>query len=122
MKLFKQIDVLIQVVLLILLGCSVSAIHEADLVPFYFILGAWQVTSLLIHAGLGRYFYTAKGRNAYAKTVLGIGLAGIVSIPFFLAYLFTMLVLGPVLACWYISICWKEIVLLQKKAFIHLKR
>lgn len=94
----------------------------------YFFVGAWQLLSLLVHRidNTGLQFFSE--RISYAKTILWFIIAGVicvlllfVDVPAIFLYLFASLLFTPLLAIWYMSICYREIIHLRKRDFIHLK-
>lgn len=130
MKLFKKIDLGIQLVLIAaFVAWSVYrsfTYGDQGEVFIYgcFTVGTWQLLSLLLHAFLDRHYYPVIGRKNYAYLTLLTGLLAVSaslgrSLLFF--YLMALCVIGPLLAVWYLFICYREIVLLEKKSLIHLK-
>ena len=134
MKTFRITDLVIQVILITSgIGYGVKEFFSSgdQFIIFYFIVGAWQITSMLIY-----YFFATptiyyQERSCYAKLSLYTLLVGLFLgalcfvfsslIALFLVYCFALLWFTPILALYYISICWKEYVLLSKKELIHLK-
>lgn len=103
-------------------------IREPYLFYTYFFVGAWQLLSLLIHwiDNKGLQFFSE--RQFYAKTVLWFIIAGticalllLIKVPAIFLYLFASLLFTPLLAIWYMSICYREIIHLRKRDLIHLK-
>jgi len=134
MKIFRITDLVIQVILIASsIGYGIKEIFSSGdhFVIFYFIVGAWQIISMLIY-----YFFAAptiyyEERSCYAKLSLYTLLFGLLLgamcflfsslIALLLVYSFALLWLTPVLALYYLSVCWKEYSLLSKKELIHLK-
>jgi len=134
MKTFRITDLVVQVILIAGgVGYGIKEIFSPgdNFVIFYFIVGAWQITSMLIH-----YFFATPTiyygeRSCYAKlslyTLLLALLLGALSLIFsslivlLLVYCFALLWFTPLLAFYYLCICWKEYSLLSKKELIHLK-
>lgn len=94
----------------------------------YFFVGAWQLLSLLFHWIDNKGLQFLSERQSYAKTVLWFIIAGVIctlllliEVPAIFLYLFASLLLTPLLAIWYMSICYREIIHLRKRDLIHLK-
>lgn len=129
MKLLKQTDLIIQAMLFITgILASIIPANPLPFVYFYFFMGGWQLLSLAVHALHPKNLFFRKERSRYAKNVLGLFIIGILSAvlsvggaPILLVYLFALLLISPVLATWYFTICFREIQLMNKKELIHLK-
>lgn len=120
---FKTTDFLIQ-----LIGFAIGLF----MIPFqerfllmYFLVGGWQIGSLLIHWFDNRGLQLTSKRSAYAWTALATGILTLLIVlsdsEILLPYLVIVLVFTPVLAIWYMSICYREIIRLRKRDLIHLK-
>ncbi len=103
-------------------GGSDSVLHP------YFAVGAWQLASFGIHLIIKNNLFFRKERKHYGITnlwIFGLGLATYFTIylatPIFILFLFAMLIVGPVMALWYASICFREIKLMTNKELVHLK-
>jgi hypothetical protein len=134
MKTFKVIDVSMQTIL-ILTGL-ISGINDLlgsgdSWYYFYFVVGSWQVISLIIHLIAFRNLLLHHRRIFYARILLAMAGIGITCVLFFLLsnelgfliflYLFGLLWFSPVLAIIYLHICWREYRLIIKRELIHLK-
>jgi len=135
MKMFKLVDLIMQTVLItggIIYG--VCSMQKAGMGPIgsYLAVGLWQIISYSIHY----FFFTPTifqhERRHYGKIVLAILLLGVilfipllfeiyVTIPFVLIYLIALLICSPLLAIYYLGICWKEYRIMIKRELIHLK-
>lgn len=135
MKSFKIIDLVVQTILII--GgplYSIISISKSGINPFgpYVVVGSWQFISYSIHY----FFFTPTifqhDRINYGKIVLGILSIGFmllialllevsVAVPFSLIYLIALMVSFPLLAVYYVVICWKEYRIMIKRELIHLK-
>lgn len=124
MKTIKVFDAWILVALCLfalLYSLAQSAPGEITLVPLgSYMLGAWQLLSIILHLIFNRYYRALKQRSYYLRVFLIVAILGI---PFFNAsfHVQFLLLFIPLLAIWYIGICFAEIRLLEYKAFIHLK-
>ena len=134
MKTFRLIDLVIQlslVLLGILSGFKSLFGTPVFFLYFYFIVGGWQICSMLTHY----FLFTATSlhhlRTYYAKIclvlliislVLGI-LYSLIPETIFLIVLYGYALLWgtPFLAFFYFAICLKEYKLMIKKELIHLK-
>ncbi|MBP7556634.1 MAG: hypothetical protein KA821_10240 [Chitinophagaceae bacterium] len=122
MILFKKIDILGQLILILAGLISVSVSRDLDFLIFYVLVGAWQLLSCAIHALYRHSWYLLKQRRSYYWWLL---LSVILLATLFMGSIFSglaMLVLGVVLAFWYMSICIREFKLLLFKNAVHLKR
>lgn len=116
MKRFKMIDWVTSVVLIA--GFLLASLVRKDgtFIVGYFVVGAWQVVSMIVHATNG--WFTTRGGTRYIYhriMALLIGLMPLLFVFWFLLYL------APLLALWYTAICWQELQFMRKRAFIHLK-
>lgn len=126
---YKLFDLSVQL-LLFIAGLFMLFFDTRKLYSFYtyFFVGTWQLVSLLIHwiDNTGLQFFSE--RRFYTKTVLWFIIAGaicalllLLKIPAIFLYLFASLLITPLLAIWYMSICYREIIHLKKRGLIHLK-
>ncbi|MBL7746877.1 MAG: hypothetical protein JNM19_05580 [Chitinophagaceae bacterium] len=129
MKLFKLTDILTQAGILV--GSLVFIIipqNSYNLINLYFIMGGWQVLSLLIHSLFAEGWLAQKDRRSYGKTILWTFITGILcylslfaGLPLIMLYLFALLIVSPMFAVWYFIICVKEWRSIKMKELIHLK-
>ena len=120
MKLFKRVDVYLQIMLvagaLIQLNFGVE-----NIIYWYMIVGGWQLVSFLIHKLFPGSFYPAKARATYSSALLFLFLVSLFAFPLIYFYLFSLSLITPIYAALYLVVCVKENTLLEKKALIHLK-
>lgn len=117
MKTYKQVEIFLNLLLIVSFSISIIALPKNDLLFIaYFIVGALQVTSMIIHE-LNNWFTAKKSirRFYHWTTLVLIGLFP-TGISFWL-----LLYTAPLLALFYTYICWKELEVLRFKEFIHLK-
>ena len=123
MELFKKLDFWIQLVLIVV--CAPLAIAQVMFFPYaYFVVGGWQVFSVLIHLLQRQSYFPANGRRYYCGTLIGVALIGIAALfsnDLGIFYLFGLLFVSPFLAIWYMTICHTENKTLEHKAYAHLK-
>ena len=105
------------------LVCSLAPTVPGEIIlaqAGYYMLGAWQLPGIILHLLFNRHYRALKQRRYYLCTLLFAAIVGIFifKTSFYGQFL---LLLAPVLAIWYIGICFAEIRLLEYKAFIHLK-
>ncbi len=116
MKRFKQIDLIISIVLIT--GFSLLTFYNSEsLFKAYFITGGWQVISMLVHVFAG--WFTGKGTPRLSYTwvsfiIIAMGLLGPVVSIFYFIY-FIMLFAAPVMAITYSVICYNELKSLQQR-------
>ncbi|MDF2385313.1 hypothetical protein JMG10_27835 [Nostoc ellipsosporum NOK] len=116
---FKKIDIAIQLLLIVPFLFFGLFINSPFFVIGYFVVGGWQVTSFFIHLYHKDKFTPAGGRKVYGKTIAAIaGIAlGLLALSLLieefgtltLIYLFLLLFITPVIACWYWAICMNEV-------------
>lgn len=127
---WKRIDFFIQAIL-ILAGFAFAFIRgfDGDEVLFaYLIVGAWQLLSCLVNAVWTRGQWKVSDRKAYlifVFIVLGTGVifyvtADLIGDAIF-TYLIGLLILTPLMALWYLGICYREWQLIRTKDLMHLK-
>jgi hypothetical protein len=132
MKRFKQFDLVIQSLLIaaFLFKLLVLDFYVLDdVIIFYYLLGGWQVSSMVIH-----YFTKfSSPMNNFRQLFTKLCLTTILLvIPFLLLalaqfavpavlYLNCLLWLFPVLALFYVYICWRECRSLVRRELVHLK-
>ena len=131
MRKFKIIDVFISIALIVVL--TILSIVKADyrFIYSYFIVGAWQVISVIIHAANG--WFTKKGeyRFNYQRWVLVLvtGMLLMVAVyfiapeglMFFFPLLVFLLVAAPFLAVYYTYLCIAELAILSQRPLSQLK-
>ncbi|MEO7310998.1 MAG: hypothetical protein ABIX01_11420 [Chitinophagaceae bacterium] len=123
MKTFKQIDCWVQVVSILVF--IVLGLTMLDITFFvgYFVVGALQVISMLIHFGQGwfsnkgssRYYYQHLTLAALVCMVLGLMIP-----PFAFAY-FILLFFAPFMAIYYLYLCFRELQVIYARELVHLK-
>lgn len=129
MKLLKLTDLVLQ--FLITISCVVSGIIKDDmqiLLYLYFILGGWQLASFLTHYFTGASWANRVGRKQYGHTILWVAIVGVIcyllllaDLPLIVFYLMAMLIVSPVMACWYFIIGLTEWRTIRHRELIHLK-
>jgi 4-amino-4-deoxy-L-arabinose transferase-like glycosyltransferase len=127
MKTFKTIDFWISVVLIVffaiisifkirsVLEFNIAGLgsHEWNLMTGYFVVGGWQVCSMLVHAFAGWFATWGSARKRYSILVLIL----IVLLPLGLWFnieatiipLYLLLFLAPVMALYYTYLCYSEL-------------
>jgi len=129
MKLLKLTDLILQLVITII--CVVAGIIKDDmqiLLYLYFILGGWQLASFLTHYFTGASWANRVGRKQYGHTILWVAIVGVIcyllllaDLPLIVFYLMAMLIVSPVMACWYFIIGLTEWRTIRHRELIHLK-
>ena len=122
MKSFKLIDFWIQVILIA--GCFIWMIIDfQNLLYSYFIVGGYQFISMLTHEITGTFTAKGSNRRAYQHIVyiiVACMLLGIVAEPFI--YIFIPIAfLAPLMAAYYIRMCYKETYFFLKRPLSILK-
>jgi hypothetical protein len=124
MKRFKTLDLGIQI-LLIPLFTIIAIADAAYLFIAYIVVGSWQTLSTLLHLWFDQHYIALKARRYYTITALS---SLFLMLLFFMAgrtpfiyYGLFMLIASPVLAIWYVYICYEEKKRLEHKELVHLK-
>ena len=124
MKTFKQFDLLFSVVLIALFALLSAIRQDLIFITGYFVVGGWQLVSMIVHAVNG--WFTSKGsvRYIYHRVVavlFGLTVLGFALFPLLMVILYLMLFAAPVMAVIYTVICRNEYALLKNRALIQLK-
>ncbi len=124
MKQFKIIDFWVSVGLIV--GFFVAALINKDetFLFGYFIIGGWQIVSMLVHVW-GRWFCN-KGSSRYNYHLLVIillllSLSGFVFYGFLFGLMYVMLFAAPVMAVFYTWLCYNEVYVKMKRPLAVLK-
>jgi hypothetical protein len=111
MKNYKRADWIVQLMLMSYIILHMAITQEATILfAGYFVVGGWQLISMLLHEYAGSF--TAKGsrRRYYHNSVyiiLLIALTGIL-IPQLLLIFYLLLYISPFMAIWYTYLCFDE--------------
>lgn len=124
MKKFKTIDIWIST-LLITISIIIGLIERNHtVIACYFIVGGWQIISMLVH-GINRWFTEMYGiRYFYHSTVLVIIIVSILGIwvyPLILILLYILLYVAPVMAVFYTWLCYREVYVKMQRPLAMLK-
>lgn len=130
MKTLKQTDLWVQAVLIsggfvyVLLATG----GQGPVFHVFFAIGAWQLPGYGLHYCSVNNLFFRHERRQYGLTILCLLATGIIcfglsrpGLPLFLFFRFGMLMIVPLLAGWYFSICLRELRLMNQKELIHLK-
>ena len=115
MKKFKIIDTAISIALILFFCVYQLAKQDDSFFIGYFVVGSWQVISMLVHIFTGTFTYKSGARNWYHWVTL----ISIVTMPIgsFLILLFT----APFMAVYYTWICYHEVTVKMKRPLAVLK-
>lgn len=124
MKKFKQTDYVIS--LLLILTFVVMSFINQDItwIVGYFVVGGWQVISMIIHAFFGWFNVKNSRRYVYQYIVLIIivlALLGLIVEPILVLLAFPMLFAAPVMAIYYTWICYEEVYVKMQRPLFFLK-
>lgn len=123
MRLFKLTDMWLSAILLVIFTV-LSIINPGKfLITGYLTVGCWQVISMIIHA-INKWFIRRKGNRYYYHRVVAvtlvIALAGFFTPLFFLIF-YVLLFATPIMAVFYVTICYKEIQFMTQRPLSMLK-
>ncbi|MFZ4056855.1 MAG: hypothetical protein ACOYKE_01900 [Ferruginibacter sp.] len=112
MKTYKKIDAWVSVALIII-GCIWWMIQQdASFMAFYFIVGFWQTTSMVVHQVKGYNTSTRHSRFYYHLLMLfflALAMLGFVAPIVWWFEMYALLFIAPILALVYTTICFVEI-------------
>ncbi len=119
----KKLDFWGQITVTITIIICAIFLKGNTLFAFYFIVGGWQLISVLIHV-FAKKMLKAESRQVYHVVLLLVLLFLIIglfvtSIMWLLLY--GLLFLSPLLAIWYLIICYTEIKVNQSRDLIHFR-
>lgn len=130
-KNFKILDCWVSIILIVVFVAYGFIEMSGKSLIGYFIVGGWQIVSMIIHQV--NHLFTQKGeqRIFYHKMILTlvialvviIGLAQLVELFFIpiLVILFLLLVLSPIMAIYYTYLCYEETYIKMKRPMELLK-
>jgi len=146
MLLLKKIDVYGQFLLLIAALLDVLVLHTTDFIYGYFIVGGWQLLSMVIHYFYGQHKPLSSFRARYQKIIYILLMTGIgclvlpalaatelfhgsiqndflVPVGFFLLFLYAAILLvgGAFLAFWYTWFSYRELDTWKQRDWVHLR-
>ncbi len=115
MKTFKLIDFWVSVGLIILfLVMAVPNIDDAIFIG-YFVVGAWQVISMIVHAITKTFTYRPGYRYAYHW----IAFISVITMP--VGSFMILIIAAPVMAVFYATLCGYEVYVKMKRPLAVLK-
>ena len=124
MKKFKQMDCWISILLII--GFTLAGIINQDVTFLvgYFVVGGWQVISMIIHT-MNKWF-TEKGGRRYiyhwiVLCLILLALAGLAVTEILVLLAYPMLFAAPFMAIYYTLICYDEVYVKMKRPLTFLK-
>ncbi len=112
MKRFKLIDTWISLVLIGVFLVLTLIRRDHVFIIGYFVVGGWQVVSMLVHAANGWFCYAGGKRYIYHWIVvitIMVVLLGFVVYPLLFLILFALLFAAPFMAIYYTWICYEEV-------------
>lgn len=125
MRTWKHADWIIQCILVIA-GVIISLL-QFDIWS-YLIVGGWQMLSCLVNLVWRKGQWKVADRKIYLWFIFILFCIGILLYfgentfeSFILPYLFGLVFFTPIMAIWYIIICYREWKLIRTKDFMHLK-
>jgi len=115
MKKLKTIDLFINITLIA--GFAINWLIKMDDSYFYgyFVVGGWQVTSMLFHVYNGIFTYKEGSRNTYHW----ITLISLVTMP--LGSIWILLFAAPFMAVYYTYLCYHEVYVKMQRPLALLK-
>lgn len=116
MRYFKLFDFRLSILLFITLSIWLLINPSLDnIIEAYFIIGGWQLISMLIHEW-NKWFIS---RNSTRRIYHLVSLACLIAIPFGFAWV--LVFISPLMAGYYIFICGKELYVKMQRPLALLK-
>ena len=115
MKKFKQIDLLVNIILVTGFTGYTLIKWDDSLFLAYFVVGGWQVISMIVHIA-GKWF-TKRGGPRYAYNWV----TGIALLTFPLGSFWLLLFIAPLMAVYYTWQCYDELVVKMRRPLANLK-
>ena len=117
LKTFKRIDLVGQLVLILGFAITTLTINQDAFLLGYFIVGAWQGLSMVMHVANGWHVRNGSPRSIYhIITVVTIILALLALVlPFMFIFFIVLLFLAPIMAISYAVICYRETIYYTKR-------
>ena len=124
MKTYKLVDFYGSVLLIV--GSIVTAFILANEYALlgYFIVGGWQLISMIVHERMGLFNGTGSKRRRYHILVLiiiALTLVGLLVYPVLMIILFVLLFAAPFMAGYYAFLCYSEIELISSRPLAQLR-
>lgn len=111
MKNFKTIDFIIQVFLVIYLTITSLVNMDRTFIYGYFIVGGWQVISMIVHQ-INKWYTNQGSRRFYYHRIIAATLiimpSGFIIPNFFIVWV-PLLFIAPIMAIYYLAICYREV-------------
>ncbi len=115
MKKFKEIDVWMSIILIACFAVASIINYDNTFIVGYFVVGGWQVASMLVHATTKTFTHRRGSRYVYHWiTVISLATLPVGS---FLILLFT----APFMAIYYTWICFDEVRKMNERPLAILK-
>ncbi len=122
MKTIKTIDCWVNIGLMV--GSVIAVlVNQTNLLKAYFVVGGWQLLSMITHTINGWFMKKGGARNVFQWVVVSILILVLLSqaITPFLLIFFILLMGSPVLALIYTKICYDELAELGLRHALSLK-
>jgi hypothetical protein len=124
MKIFKLIDTWTSMALIFIFLVLSVAWGGTTLLTGYFVVGGWQVISMIVHAVNGWFCYEGGKRLVYhwvvAITIM-VALLGFLVYPLLYFVLLALLFAAPFMAIYYTMICYEEVYVKMRRPLDLLK-
>lgn len=124
MKRFKLIDTWISMVLTGVFALLTLVRRDSIFITGYFVVGGWQVISMVVHAVNGWFCHEGGKRHVYhwvvAITIIVVPLS-FVLYPILFLFLFVLLFAAPFMAVYYTWICYEEVYVKMRRPMDLLK-
>ncbi len=120
----KKLDAFVQLFLFIVALMLIYWDNNNWLFLSYFIIGGWQLISVIVMKLLAVNMPSVFHRGYYLKTLMvlaGLGLVVLIVPIAGLYYFLGLIWIAPIMAVWYIIITWLELKLWQRRILIQLK-
>jgi hypothetical protein len=115
MKQFKTIDLFVNIILIISFSIYWLIKQDESWITAYFVVGGWQVLSMLYHAYNKCFTYKKGGRYIYHV----ITFISVITMP--LGSVFILFFTAPLMAIYYTCLCYHEVYVKMQRPLAVLK-
>ncbi len=124
MKQYKTIDFYGSIILMVAFAIISLIRMDGTFIIGYFVVGAWQVVSMIVHT-VNKWFTENRGKRKIYHTIVAVvlvfGFLAVVVKAISMYIMIVMLFAAPVMAIYYTWICYKELFVKMARPLDQLK-
>lgn len=124
METFKRIDYRVSIILMAAAVVYGLIVQDSRFMAGYFVVGGWQLLSMIIHIYSNSFTYRGTGRSIYNNIIICILVMLLIGVmvPLLLYCVMIFLALAsPFMALYYTRLCYKEVHLYMQRPLAQLK-